>query len=169
MTQFFPAALGLALLVTGRKLFWFFVGVVGFAAGIQAVPMIFGPQPLWIVWALGLICGIIGALLALFFQQVAIAVGGFLAGSMFAFHLMRIGVLAPNDLIVLGGGITGALALFLIFDWALILLSSIVGAALIIEAVGLQPPVAPAVLIALSAIGIVVQGGWLLSSRRPEQ
>lgn len=169
MTEFLPAALGMALLVTGRKLFWFFVGVVGFATGIQAAPMIFGLQPLWGIWALGLICGIIGALLALFFQQVAIVVGGFLAGSMFAFHLMRIGVLAPNDLIVLGGGITGALALFLLFDWALILLSSMIGAALIIDAVGRQLPAAPAVLIALCAIGVMVQGGWLLASRKPER
>jgi hypothetical protein len=35
----------------------------------------------------GLICGIIGAVLALFFQRLAIAIGGFVAGSTIALHL----------------------------------------------------------------------------------
>jgi hypothetical protein len=57
---------GVALLVLGWKLFWLFVGLVGFAAGLQAVQLLLGPQPFWILWAAGLVCGIIGAVLALF-------------------------------------------------------------------------------------------------------
>ena len=58
------AASGVVLLVLGWKLFWLFVGVVGFAVGLQAAQLVFGPQPFWLLWAAGLVCGIIGAVLA---------------------------------------------------------------------------------------------------------
>ena len=49
MTNIFLALLGLALLVLGWKLFWLFVGVMGFAAGLQAAQIYFGPQPFWLL------------------------------------------------------------------------------------------------------------------------
>jgi hypothetical protein len=51
------AVSGALLLVLGWKLFWLFVGVVGFAAGLQAAQLYFGPQPFWVLWAAGLVCG----------------------------------------------------------------------------------------------------------------
>ena len=168
MTDFLSAVLGLALLAAGQRLFWLFVGAVGFTVGLQAATLIFGTESLWILWASGLVAGTVGALLAIFFQTLAIVAGGFMAGSLVVFHLMQHGGMAPHALIVLTGGAVGALALFLIFDWALILLSSMVGATLITEVAGLQFPAAPIVFTALCAAGVAVQGGWLLAVRKRE-
>ena len=165
MTDLLLPALGLVLLFMGRRLFWFFVGVAGFAAGLQAAPLLFGPQPFWMVWAVGLGCGVIGALLALFFQNLAIAVGGFLAGFTIAFHLLP--MLNPNTamLISLGCGIAGAVALFLSFDWVLVFLSAMIGATLIIDSIGRQLPYGMSIYVVLVAVGIAVQARWMLARR----
>jgi hypothetical protein len=54
MTYWLPPVLGLALLFMGWRLFWLFVGVAGFAAGLQAAPLLFGMQPFAILWGVGL-------------------------------------------------------------------------------------------------------------------
>ncbi len=166
MANFLLPALGLVILFTGRRLFWLFVCVAGFAAGLETAPVLLGSQPFWVVWGLGLACGLVGAFLAFFFQHVAIAVGGFLAGLTISLHLLPIARADMAALAGIGCGIAGAVALFLVFDWALIFLSALIGAALIIDSIGQPMPYAPLIHIVLSAIGIAVQGRWLLSSRR---
>ncbi|MFO7715196.1 hypothetical protein [Desulfosarcina sp.] len=160
------AAAGALLLVLGWKLFWLFVGVVGFAAGLQAAKLVFDPQPFWMLWAAGLICGGIGAIMALFFQRLAIGIGGFIAGSTIAFHLMLVAGYDAGVLVVLIGGVAGAVALYLLFDWALILLSSVVGTTLIIEAAGRQAPYAPVLYALLIAAGVIFQASLLIKSRK---
>lgn len=166
MANFFLPALGLVILFTGRRLFWLFVCVAGFAAGLQAAPLLLGPQPFWMVWGLGLVCGLIGALLAFFFQHVAIAVGGFLAGVTVSIHLLPITRADTAALVSIGCGIAGAVALFMVFDWAMIVLSALIGAALIMDSIRWPLLYAVPVTIVLSAVGIVVQGRWLLASRK---
>ena len=165
MTNLLLPALGMVLLVMGRRLFWLFVGAAGFAAGLQVAPLLLGPQPFWMVWAVGLVCGVIGALLALFFQQVAIAVGGFLAGITIALHLLP--MLNPNTavLISLVCGVAGAVALFLFFDWVLVILSAMIGATLIVDSVGRQLPYGMLIYVVLVAVGIAVQAKWMLARR----
>jgi hypothetical protein len=161
------AVLGAMMLVLGRKLFWLFVGVIGFAAGLQASQFYFGFQPYWILWTMGLIGGIIGALLALFFQHVAIVVGGFAAGATLALHLTA--MLGQNGgfLIALIGGVVGAVALYLLFDWALIILSSLIGGTFIIQALGWRSVYAPVLfLVILVAVGVMIQTRLLMTSRK---
>ena len=163
------AVSGVALLVLGWKLFWLFVGVLGFAAGFQAGQLFFGPDPFWMLWAAGLICGIIGAILALFFQHLAIAVGGFAAGSTIALHLALMMGYEPGALGILIGGALGAVILYLLFDWALIALSSVAGATFIIQAIGLQFPYAPALLAVIIATGVIFQARLLIASRQGDR
>lgn len=165
----FLAASGVMLLVLGWKLFWLFVAVVGFAAGLQAAQLVLGPQPFWVLWAAGMICGVIGAILALFFQKLAIGIGGFVAGSTIALHLTLMTGYHPGALVILIGGVIGAVGLYLIFDWALILLSSVAGAAFIIEAFGRQAPYAPMLSMVLIAAGVIFQARLLMVSRKGGQ
>jgi len=159
--------LGAMMLVLGRKLFWLFVGVIGFAAGLQVSQLYFGFQPYWILWSIGLVAGVIGALLALFFQHVAIIVGGFAAGATLAFHLAAILGQNAGTPIVFVGGIVGAVALYLLFDWALIVLSSMIGATFIIQALGWRSIYAPVLfLVVLVAVGVMLQTRLLLASRK---
>ncbi|GAB6906211.1 conserved membrane hypothetical protein [Desulfosarcina cetonica] len=159
-------AMGGVLLLMGRRLFWLFVGVCGFAVGIQAAPLLFGPQPFAVIWAIGLGCGILGALLALFAQQLAVVVGGFLAGATLALNLLPPAGAQTFPWVVLVCAVVGAVATFLLFDWALIVLSAMLGAALIVDGMGLQWSVAVAIYLVLILIGVVVQAGWMRRHRR---
>src|SRR6266581_2743184 len=78
------ALIGAVILFFGRKLFWLCVAAVGFAAGVEIAPhLVHEPSPL-LALTVAVVLGIIGALLALFLQKVAIAVLGFLAGGKLA-------------------------------------------------------------------------------------
>jgi len=157
----FYAIIGILLLTLGRKLFWLFVGCVGFVAGLQMAQLYFGPEPFWIVWVAALFFGLIGALLALFFQTIAIGLGGFAAGSTISIYLaMKMG-LAAVPLIGTAGGIVGAILLYLMFDWALIGLSSFAGATLIVQVLPWSSAAETVVYIVLIVAGIWFQAALL--------
>jgi hypothetical protein len=158
--------LGVALLVAGRKLFWLFVGVAGFIAGLQLATQFWrGPEILAIV--VGLVVGIIFAVLAIFLQGVAIGVAGFLAGGYVLTVLA--GMIGLNQgafswIIYVIGGIIGVLLVIFLFDWALITLSSLAGASLIMQA--LAPNGNGGILfLALVIIGVLIQGALLQRDR----
>src|SRR5512134_2402072 len=71
--------LGSALLVAGRKLFWLFVGAAGFVTGIQLATRFWQGSDLLAI-IVGLVLGVIFALLAIFLQAVVIGIAGFLIG-----------------------------------------------------------------------------------------
>jgi len=158
---------GLMLLTLGWRLFWIFVGVVGFAAGLQLAQVLGGQQPFWMLWAAGMVCGLIGAVLALFFQHLAVAIGGFIAGGILSLQLAAMLGHTAGGPVVLVGGVVGAVALVLVFDWALVFLSSMIGAAFILDAlVGRQFFYAPWLFLVVAAAGMIFQSHLLLASRR---
>ena len=149
--------IGVLLLTFGRKLFWLFIGCLGFIAGLQMAEQYFGTQPLWMAWAVGLVFGLIGALLAIFFQNVAIILGGFIAGSTIAAYLTTFFGFADTPLISIIGGILGTIILYSLFDYALIALSSLVGATLIIEEVILSSEIEMILYAVLIGVGMIFQ------------
>src|SRR5690348_8281226 len=152
------------LLVFGRKLFWLFVAIVGFATGLAFAERLFSAQPEWVQLVIGIGFGIVGAILAYFFQEIAIAVGGFLAGAYIA--LVLVNSLGGNPSSAMNGmawvaffvgGILGAILAFMLFDWALIILSSLSGALLITEGVHATGPMGWLAVIGLFIIGVIIQ------------
>ena len=110
----FTIIIGLTVLFFGRKLFWVFVGYMGFIAGFHYVTQILAISSGSIVFLIALGAGIIGALLALFLQHAAILVSGFIAGGYLAIHLFTLFSANPGELIWLVsiiGGILGAVLL----------------------------------------------------------
>jgi hypothetical protein len=104
--------------------------------------------------------GVIGALLALFLQKVAIAVLGFLAGGKIAAALAAaffVHYAQYSTIVFVVGGILGAILLLALFDWALIVVSSLIGAYLIESAILLPPTGSTLVFIGLAVIGILAQ------------
>jgi hypothetical protein len=72
--------LGLAVLVLGRKLFWLFVGVAGFVFGLNlATELLGGEQADWLILAAGLAVGLLGAVVAIVVQRIAIGIASCLA------------------------------------------------------------------------------------------
>ena len=156
------ALIGAVILFFGRKLFWLCVAAVGFAAGVEIAPhLVHEPSPL-LALAIALVLGLIGALLALFLQKVAIAVLGFLAGGKLAGAIAAaflVHYAQHSTVIFVIGGLLGAILLLVLFDWALIVVSSLIGAHLIVyqSAIALPQSGSIIVFIGLAIIGILVQ------------
>jgi hypothetical protein len=158
------ALIGVVILFFGRKLFWLCVAAVGFAAGVEIAPHLVHEPSTLLALTVALILGIIGALLALFLQKVAIAVlgflaGGKLAGAIAAAFLIQYG--QYSTIIFVVGGIVGAILLLVLFDWALIVVSSLIGAHLIQSAVVLPATGSTIVFLGLAVVGIIVQAASL--------
>src|SRR5262249_36690655 len=138
---------GAAILLLGRKLFWLFVAAIGFAFGAEIAPrIIHQPAPL-ITLIIAVALGLLGALLAILIQQFAIAVSGFLSGGWFAtgIYAFLAGHVRNVELVFIVGGILGAILFLALFDWALILFSSIAGARFIAMSIVLSQTVRPIV------------------------
>ena len=153
--------IGIAILFFGRKLFWLCVAAVGFAVGVEIAPLLVNEASL-LALLIALVFGVLGALLALFLQKVAIAVLGFLAGGKLATAIAAaffVHYAQHPTIIFVGGGIVGAILLLAVFGWALIVVSSFIGAYLIVfqDAIVLPPTGSTIVFIGLAIVGIFVQ------------
>jgi hypothetical protein len=161
--------IGAAILLFGRKLFWLFVAALGFAVGIEIAAYFMREPPIWMTLLVALVLGVLGALLAILLQKLAIAVAGFIAGGRIAWALAAafwVEHAHYRGITFVIGGILGALLLLALFDWVLILLSSIEGAHLVANGIVLPEKGAVILFIALAVIGVVVQGSMLRGSRR---
>lgn len=160
--------LGAALLVAGRKLFWLFIGTLGFITGIQVTAAIWqGPD--WLLLVIGLVVGVIFAALVTFVQALAIGAAGFLSGGYAALMLsgmlgLEVGTLSWVVYII--GGLLGIALVSLLFDWAIITLSSFAGASLVTQATAPQSGNAPLIFLVLVILGVIVQGSTLRSETR---
>lgn len=161
--------LGISVLFFGRKLFWLFVGAVGFIAGASLAEMLLRGNPEWLVLVVAAACGVLGALIGVLLQRVAIAVSGFLAGGYVAVVLLHHwGWRADVHLWIpfLIGGIIGALLLSVIFDPAVIVLSSLIGALLTVSPLNMSPLHTGLLFIVLAATGMIAQTIMLKRSGR---
>jgi len=159
--------LGAILLILGRKLFWIFVGAIGFLVGFNLAAQYLAEQPIWVILLIAIVAGIIGSVLAVVLQRVATLVAGFLAGGYLTVQLLQmLEVSVPLGegiawLPYVLGGIFGAILLFLLFDWALILLSSLAGATLITPVINPESEMETVVFVIVLLVGIVVQSSLL--------
>jgi hypothetical protein len=161
--------IGVAILFFGRKLFWLFVAAIGFAVGVELAAYFMRDPPLWLTLVAALGLGILGALLAILLQKFAIAVAGFIAGGRLALALLAAFYADYSHyrgITFVIGGIVGALLLLALFDWALILLSSVQGAHLIGNGIALPQTGAVILFVALVVLGVIVQGSILRRARR---
>jgi len=158
MTKLVYALLGIALLAAGRRLYWLFVGVVGFVVGILLAGQYFASASDVALIAIALVAGVIGAVLALALQRLAVIAAGFLAGGYILMSLLAsLGLNQAAWLPFLIGGIIGAVLVAMLFDPALVILSALLGASLLVELVPVERWAGAALLVALAAIGIAIQ------------
>lgn len=161
---------GLCALFLGRRLFWLFVGVLGFAFGAQLATQLFSEQPHVVVLTIALTGGVVGAILAYWMQELMIGIVGFATGAYVAVQLLVAAMPYPGRMIWFAlfiGAVLGALLAFTLFDWAIIVLSSLLGAELIVETLGSGTRGMSAVFLALAVLGIAAQAGVRRWPRRP--
>lgn len=155
---------GICLLMFGRRLFWLFVGIIGFLYGLLLGPGFIHNQPGWVILGIAVAAGILGSLLAVFLQRVVVALAGFSSGSYLAYSLMSSfspGLHQHIWVVSIVAGICCALLFSVFFDWAIILLSSLLGAFLVTRSFGEGSQITAAVFVILTIAGIAVQANLI--------
>jgi hypothetical protein len=160
-TMILRVVIGVLLLLLGRQVFWMAVGLLGFLVTSDIVAEAVQIQPEWLILVLALVVGLLGALIAVFLQRLAAGIGGFLAGVYLVFGLFQLfgiaGATLVSWLFAIFGGVIGAVLGVLLFDWAIIILTALSGASLLVELPMIDPPLSFVLFVVAAAVGIVVQ------------
>jgi hypothetical protein len=160
------ALLGLVLLFFGRTLYWAFVAVAGFLMGLELAADLLADQPGWVQFLAAIAAGVLGAIVGIFVQRLAFAVGGFFAGGYLTLALFdRLPEAAQSNFWFIVGGVIGAIVAALVMDWAIVVLSSLAGAVAIVSIFNMHIEFHIVAVLALAAFGIIVQGRRLTGSQ----
>ena len=148
------------LLLFGRKLYWCVLAVAGFSIGVWVGREFFPPEPIWLLIGIAIFLGVIAAVLGIFLQRLALRAAGIITGGFLGYILADAFSIKPWPLAGLAlGCLFGFWLVLWLFDWALIVLSSLSGAALIVSRLPLElAPLFVAGLI-LALLGLAVQSG----------
>ncbi|MCS6845583.1 MAG: hypothetical protein NZ528_14890 [Caldilineales bacterium] len=126
---------GAVLLLQGRRLFWLLAGSAGFVLGLFLANRLLRDQSGTTVLLVALFFGVVGAVLAVVAQKALIGLVGFLAGGIGLLALVQALGFEPTALVqalvVVVGGVVGAYLLSAVFELGLIVLSSLIGANLL--------------------------------------
>ena len=175
--------LGLLSLFLGRKLFWLFVGISGFLLGLL-IGGVIGIGNGWdwpVILLVGLLLGAGAAVLSIYLQKPMASLAGFMMGGLLAvvlYMLVRYGTNIATNLMFGGpgpetwilflvGGVAAAVFVWVTYEWALIVLSSLSGA--LLTFIGIAPflpfnlpgIIYLLILVGLAAVGIYVQAQML--------
>jgi len=153
-------AAGLLLLFLGRKTIWMFVAVVGFLLGMEYAPQFLSGQSQSVILTVSLIVGLVGALLAVLLQKFAVGLTGMLAGGYVVYYFLQMnaGSIGQSQWILIAvGALIGAILAGSLFDWAMILVTSVTGAVLVYQGLNIGSGYSYIVIIGLVLLGIIVQ------------
>mgnify|MGYP003382157635 CR=1 FL=1 len=165
---------GGVLLLAGRRLYWLLAAGAGFVLGYLLAQNILREQPDNVILVVALVVAVIFAVLAVVGQKFVIGLVGFIAGGIGLLRLLEVfNITAIEPSTVLGivvfiaGGILGAILLSTLFDLGLVILSTLVGAQILLGGLGqlfeLPDGTTTIALIVLTVVGLMVQLG---ASRR---
>lgn len=152
--------LGFMLLFFGQKMFWLFVGLIGFLAGFGVAEYYFVGQPDWVIILAGVFSGFLGVVLATYLERIAVSLVGILTGGYLGVSIYLNLFQGPENFMGAAfvlGGIIGGITFILFFDWCLILFSALFGALLITHVLSPESPVQPWVFLTLFISGVIVQ------------
>lgn len=157
---------GALLLLLGRRLYWLLAGVVGFVVAFVVVPRLLPEVDQDMALIVALLAGVAGAVVVVFAQKVVLGLVGALSGGLIALWLAQsLGL--ERGLLWLAAAVVGAvLGIWLVsrmFELALALLSSLLGAQLLVDALPVPARWSLAVYAGLVGLGLFVQ---LVAGRR---
>lgn len=152
--------LGIILLMLGKKLFWLFSGAIAFVFGLEFLPLVLRGQSPHIILISALVLSIIAIVLSFLFQKVGLSLAGFMAGVYVAMSIvneLRVNIPWLPWVLFVVGGMTGIVLTLVLFDLALIFLSSLSGAFLIVQVMKFSLPLTKILFVFLVCIGIATQ------------
>ena len=163
-TRIFITLLGVAILTLGRKLFWLATAVAGFILGLGFTTQFFTQFPDWVVLIIAIGVGIVAAFLAVVVQKVAVGLVGLILGGYTLTALVGIFGLNLGEwgwIVFIIGAIIGVILALSLLEVALIILSALAGAVLIVQAFNFTPLISGIIFVVLLAIGITIQAKML--------
>ena len=153
-------ALGFILLIAGSRISWVYAGGMGFIISTILAPRFYPLENEWSLLLISLEVGVIGGLITLYLERFALGLASFLAGGYLgigipAFFLPAYGQLSTQ---VLLGICLACLALTLVSPIPpVILLSSLMGALIIIQKLNLAAIDAAVLYLVLIFFGAITQ------------
>jgi hypothetical protein len=164
---------GLAVLFFGRRLFWLFVGGIGFIVGFDIANQVLQGQSPWLILLIAVVVGVLGAIVSIFLQRIVIGIAGFFSGGYFLSALAMTQLHDKTELThwiaFVVGGIIGAMLIMLLLNPALIFLSSLVGATAVAQNVSLNQSQQALLFFVLLILGIIVQTTQYARQGKPPQ
>jgi hypothetical protein len=161
--------IGVILLLLGRRAYLISVGILGFLGGLYLFTLFIGTAHDWRSVLFALLFGTVGSLLAFSLHKAAWIFGGFCGGGVLLLYLndaSGIGGDGSPVMLFVVGGAAGAAFFLLLLDWALIVVTSIMGAVLIAYQSRLEGAAGLALFALLLLTGMLVQGSSLRSDRK---
>jgi MFS family permease len=156
----FTLIAGALLILWGRKLFWLLVAILGFMFGWYIVSTYLDVQTESTLLIVSIASGVLFALLGVFIQKLAIRVAGFAVAGFFLINVSEsLGWHSEHFpwIPFVVGGIIGAILASFIFEWVLIVLSSLTGAYLVVRELHTSHSSGIIILVILAMIGIIFQ------------
>ena len=159
LNYFAGVAVGIALLLWGRKLYWLIFATIGFlVASLLTQWALPAQDAAWWWWLIPFVVGLVGAFMSVFLQKMVIRLGGVLTGAYLGYFLSEPFLQEPWPWVALGvGAVSGFFLILFVFNGALILLSSVLGAMVLLEPMDAKPEVRLAVTGALVLVGCLFQ------------
>jgi hypothetical protein len=155
--QVVRAIMGAVFLFLGRELNFFFAAALAALIGLRLTPLLPPQWPAWSDYAFMLGLALLAAAICIGQERIGYFLSGFLVGGYFVVEYFEPGVLTlPLLLFLVGGGI-GSIIIGLFTDWALMIVSCLVGAYFLTGVFTLSPTAELLVGGGLFVIGALTQ------------
>lgn len=153
-------ALGVILLVFGRRFFWLLVAAIGFFVGLGLADYYLSVDSEALRWVVGILAGVLAGLAAIFLQRFAVSAGGALVAGYSTYWYLSL-TWDPfevwNWVLVGAAALVGLLLARVVFDFGLIFISSLAGATLLLESLPAEASTNRWLFLVLVVLGAAVQ------------
>jgi hypothetical protein len=154
------ATIGFLMIILGRQFYGLFVAGVSFILAAYVASNFFHIQSEWNLMVISLVSGVLGVLFTFPFRRIMAGLAGFVAGGYLIINLPamlggNIGMLSWPPFVI--AGLASTLLVTTLFDLAIILLSSLVGAVLVIQSVNIGSLNPITMFFLLVIFGVVAQ------------
>ena len=151
------AVLGAVLLFLGRELNFLFAGAMASLIAIELTPLLPLEWPAWSNPAFILGLGILAAAAAAIHERAGYFLSGFLAGGYYLSEYYAPGVFSVTLLPFVVGGVIGSLTMGLFTEWALMVVSCLIGSLYITDLFRLSPTAETLIQAGLFILGALTQ------------
>ena len=151
------AVLGAVLLFLGRELNFLFAGGMAALIAIELTPLLPPEWPAWSDPAFILGLGVLAGAIPVINERAGYFLSGFLSGGYYLAEYYAAGVLFIPLLPFVVGGVIGSLIMGIFTEWALMVVSCLVGALYITDLFRLSPTARTLIQAGLFIIGALTQ------------